>query len=270
MTPIRRFAAAALALHVGAALAHDTWFEPLPSTPGEQRLSLGTGTQFPRYDSGIDMRYLVAQGCRSGAGAATTPLVHERDAPTALIVHVAADRPAATCWAQLTPFEIDLPADKIPIYLDEIQASDAIRAAWGRIAARGLPWHERYTKHARIELGGPAAEPVPMAMDLLLEGPPGPVHVGDLLHFRVLRDGQPLAGQPIQLRGDVLPLGIWRRTDGEGRAQVPAPAPGHWILRGVDLRPSATAPDTWDSRFITLAFEILPAAPRPTAAASKP
>jgi hypothetical protein len=37
---------------------------------------------------------------------------------------------------------------------------------------------------------------------------------------------------------------------------APLPA-GRWVLRAVDLRPSETEADRWDSRFVTLAFELL-------------
>jgi hypothetical protein len=35
------------------------------------------------------------------------------------------------------------------------------------------------------------------------------------------------------------------------------PLAGHWLLRGTDLRLSDTVPDSWDSRFVTLAFSVL-------------
>jgi len=37
---------------------------------------------------------------------------------------------------------------------------------------------------------------------------------------------------------------------------VPAPLAGRWVLRGTELRLSETEPDVWESRFVTLAFEI--------------
>ena len=48
----------------------------------------------------------------------------------------------------------------------------------------------------------------------------------------------------------------------QGRVQVRLPLAGRWVLRGTDLRPSSERPGTWDSRFITLAFEV--AAPPPS------
>ena len=254
-------AALVLGLCSSLAQAHDTWFERRPSSPPDAlSMVLGTGTTYPIFDSGIDAKYLVQNDCRDAAGA-TLPLKPQGNEPELLLLQLNTRPEARTCWAQLTPFEIVLPADKIPIYLKEIGASAELRAIWSGIAKRGLPWHETYTKHARVEFGVPEPEPVPMDFDLLLEGVTQPLRAGDMLHFRVLRDGKPLANQPIELRGDTLPLGIWRRTDGAGRAEVMAPAAGHWILRGVDLRVSKTRPDSWTSRFITLAFDIGPKAP---------
>lgn len=257
---------AALALAVGAAAAHDTWFRSGAAGPSGVQLSLGTGNRFPAMETGVDAVYLANQGCR-GASAAepVTPMTPmtaaapSGHAPAALELRGPAG--AITCWAQLKPFEIELPADKIALYLDEIQASADLRARWAEMAGRGVKWFERYTKHARIELDGAGSAPVPMGLDMLLEGEPGrgPVRVGDALNFRVLRDGLPLAGFAIELRGNVSGFGIWRRTDAQGRVALKAPLAGRWILRGVDLRLSATERDVWESRFATLAFDVLPA-----------
>jgi hypothetical protein len=133
-----------------------------------------------------------------------------------------------------------------------------VRNAWAQMRARGVKWKERYTKHARIELnpGAGAAAPVNMAMDVLLEAPQRTPRRGDQMQFRVLRNGQPLADFPIELRGDRIALGIWRKTDAEGRARFPAPLAGRWVVRGTELRVSEREADTWESRFVTLAFEI--------------
>lgn len=234
-----------------SAQAHDTWFERRPADAGELRLALGTGDVFPIFDSGIDARYLVESGCRAGALATTLqPLGNE---PNSLLLRGLSQ--AATCWAQLVPFEVTLAPDKIALYLREVGAGPELRATWAAMAARGLPWRERYTKHARIELGVPSSRPTPLGLDLLIDHP-GPVQVGQTIEVQVLRDGEPLAGQAVELRGNVLPLGIWRRSDAQGRLRVPVPTAGTWVLRAIDLRLSAARPDTWDSRFATLAFEV--------------
>jgi hypothetical protein len=272
----------ALALAVATAWpagagAHDTWFAATPlHRAGHWQLALGTGNQFPRQEFPITPQALAQQGCRHGAEAPvpTQPRVTRPGAaPTALALLVRTaggarrgQSGAVTCWAELHPLDITIAPDRVRVYLDEIAASPALRDTWRDMQRRGLPWVERYSKHARIELldrrlgGGdaPAARPVPMDLDIVLERNLEPVRAGDVIRFQVLRDGAPLADQPIELRGDRTTLGLWVRTDADGRAAVRVPFSGQWVLRGTDLRLSTERPGTWDSRFITLAFEALP------------
>lgn len=251
------FAAAACAL---PAHAHDTWFAPLPAdAPGSVAFALGTGNQFPVHESGIDIQYLLFSGCRHEPGSAPIALQRTADAPTALKLRVRAEPgQPLSCWAQTAAFDVELADDKIALYFKEIQAPAAVRDAWAQMRARGVKWKERYTKHARIELhpGASASASVNMAMDVLLEAPQRAPRRGDTLQFRVLRNGQPLPEFSVELRGDRIALGIWRKTDAEGRVRFPAPLPGRWVLGGTELRPSEREPDTWESRFVTLAFEI--------------
>ena len=58
-----------LACCVGAA-AHDTWFEPLASPPGEANFALGTGNRFPLSDQGVDAKFFSKSGCRGTDGKA--------------------------------------------------------------------------------------------------------------------------------------------------------------------------------------------------------
>jgi hypothetical protein len=94
-------------------------------------------------------------------------------------------------------------------------------------------------------------------MDALLLASRRPVQRGDEVVFQVLRDGRPLPGLAVQLRSDLSPIGLWHQTDADGRVRARLPLPGHWVLRGTDLRPSATERDQWDSRFLTLAFDVV-------------
>lgn len=260
-------AAALLGLALASpADAHDTWFQPLPG-PGAARLALGTGNQFPEQELPVGASSLLRSGCLDARGRAT-PMRVLREATTALHLR-ATTADAGACWGQQRSFEIELPADKVALYLREINPPAWVRDEWARLQAAGLPWKERYAKHARIELGalggngaqgstGGPARPVPMAMDVLLDD--RAPRVGQTLGFQVLRDGQPLADQTVELRGDSLPVGIWRRTDAQGRATVHLPLAGRWVLRGTELRRSDAVPDQFESRFFTLAFEVLPPA----------
>lgn len=242
------------------ASAHDTWFQPLPSTPaGHLVFGIGTGTRFPTYEFPLGYEYLVASGCR-GEGATTARLAHVEDRPASLVVRSATPLKTAdglTCWAQLAPFNVEVPPDKIEVYLREIQASPDLRATWAAMKARGLPWRERYTKYARIELGGVGPRgALPLGMDVRLDNPRAPIRAGDELSFQVQRDGAPIADLPVELVNNISPIGIWRKTDAEGRIRVAPPLAGRWILRGVDLRVSSKTADEWESWFVTLAFEV--------------
>ena len=142
-------AATLLVATTGAAAAHDTWFEPLPPTPGGHVVfALGTGTHFPTYEFALAYESIAASGCR-GEGAIAAPLAHVEDRLAALVVRSATAvdlRAGLTCWAQLVAFEVEVPPDKVEVYLREIQAGPALRATWAAMKARGLPWRERYTK----------------------------------------------------------------------------------------------------------------------------
>jgi hypothetical protein len=240
-----------MALAAATAGAHDTWFEPV----AEGQVVLGTGNQFPKRESAIDPQYVARSGCLGPKGPAA--LAAGEVGETGLAFSAG----AASCWVQLAPFEITLAPDKIALYLREVRPPADLLALWSKRLAQGLPWRERYTKHARITLpgaGAAAAQPSGMDLDVLVEGESPRV-------FQVLRDGRPFAGFAVELRHEDSPFGVWRRTDDQGRVSFVPPLPGRWLLRGVDLQPGPD--DTWDSRFVTLAFE---AAPPVRAAAARP
>lgn len=253
-----------LAVAATTAAAHDTWFAVRGATlPGNAILALGTGNQFPVHESTIAPEHLQAQGCRQGDRG--LPLAAAANTKTALLLRALPVTPQPlTCWAQLVPFEIVIEPDKVALYLDEINASQALRRTWAAMQAQGVPWKEQYVKHARIEIapagaaapGGSAAAATPMGMDVVLQSGLQPLLAGDPLVFQVLRDGLPLPDFAIEMRGESTAQARWLRTDRDGRVTAVAPGPGAWILRGTDLRLSSTDPTLWQSRFVTLAFRI--------------
>jgi hypothetical protein len=259
------FLSLALWLMAAGARAHDTWFQPGPrARDGSAPLALGTGNRFPRQEFSVGEASLQQRGCRTRESRpATLPLLTVRDTEQALVLRAPgrAARAWTSCWAQQQPFEIELPPEKVEVYLAEIRPPENVLASWADMKARGLPWRERYAKHARIELGArgtPAAAPhaTGMAMDVLLEAAHEPLRAGDTARFQVLRDGHPLAGLAVALHGDASPIALWGRTGADGRVSLRVPLPGRWILRGTDLRRAEDRPDTWDSRFVTLAFSV--------------
>lgn len=255
MRPLRllRFAPLLLAATLSPVQAHDSWFEVLPGPT----LALGTGNRFPAQETGIDRSFLVRQGChlRDGSTRVMEPL---DDAPVAL--HLRLPVSARSCWMQLAPLQIEVAPALVPVYLNEIAASAELRRVWDGRRLRGLPWNERYTKHARVELDDGTA-PAPLAglgLEMRVDSGGRPRRAGEPLQFQVVRDGQPLAGLPVELRHENSALGLWRRTDGDGQVRIALPWPGRWLLRGVDLRVADDDADAWDSRFATLSFDVLP------------
>lgn len=241
---LRPLLACALLACAGPAAAHDTWFETVPGSGW--RLALGTGNQFPVQEIGVGANYLVRQGCTGPKG--TLPLTALANSDTALVLGAAAV--ATDCWAQLEPFEVTLAPALIDVYLREVNPTPATLAAWQDMATRGKPWIERYVKHARVvRAGATAPQPSGLGLDALLERT-GP-HV-----FRILRDSQPLPHFAVEFRHESAREGLWQRTDAEGRVSFAPTLAGRWLLRGIDLRVSTTRADTWDSRFVTLAFSV--------------
>lgn len=266
--PARNAAVLVMAHLALSANAHDTWFAiRAANLPGTVVMALGTGNQFPVQEFAIDAGHLQERGCRQAGVSIALKAIAK--APASLLLSATTTGAApATCWSQLIPFEIELAPDKVDLYLDEIKASTALRERWAAMQARGLPWRERYVKSARVEIAAsvdgtaPAlpATPAPMTMDVLLTSGLQRSRTGDPLAIQVLRDGVPLPGFSIELRGTVPGTARWFRTDAQGRVSTRAPPPGRWVWRGTDLRPSASDPDTWDSCFVTLAFEVHAAA----------
>ncbi len=294
----------ALAL-VGATLsaqAHDTWFETQQNLRSGTLLALGTGNQFPQMETGLVAESLAQAQCQMSDGSvaklpalpawlattatAATAATAATTAATASIapsptpspaLQLLAPSGASSCFTQLKPFDIEITADKVALYLKEIQAPATLRARWADLQKRGLPWRERYVKHARILLAAGAAVPTvtgtasgtasgtppgtPMGMDLHIEGPTRPLQAGDSFTVQVQRDGQALPHQAIELRSEASRYGFWRQSDAQGRLQFTVPLAGRWLLRGTDLRASERDGE-WDSRFVTLTFEVTPSAPK--------
>lgn len=259
MTPKRLSVLAAAVLCAAPAAAHDTWFQPLDAGPdGARTLALGTGNQFPVQETPIGAEYLVAAACRSASGD-RLPLQAHAATDHALLLRTPPAAEGLSCWAQSQPFEITLAPKLVEVYLKEIAAPATVRAAWADMRSRGIAWTERYAKHARIELPGAAprvAAASGMALEALPLGEVSAWRVGDTARFQVLRDGQPLPALAVEFRHERAPVGVWRRTDAQGRVELRLPLAGRWVLRGTDLRAVPDAAGRWDSRFVTLAFEV--------------
>ena len=274
MNPFPRAAMAAIPLAFAAmsAGAHDSWLSPSRNAApaGSAAVDVTTGTRFPVQDFNPTAPALVRANCNDGRGRVLA-LKPFNDQPRWLELRatpVNGAEPVLSCWAEIKAFEIELKPAIVQIYLDEIHASAAQRAIWADLQARQKPWLESYRKLMRIELAVAASatpaqraasrKPVGLDLELVLLGDSA-VAVGQPLEFQLLRDGQPLPNFPLELISERSRIGIWRDTDSEGRVRYTLPFGGNWLLRGTDLRLSEKKADFWESRFVTLAVEVVPA-----------
>lgn len=258
---------ALLCLLASPAGAHDSWLSRPrgAAEPGRLALELSTGTRYPVREFGPTAASVAQSRCVDGAGR-LLPLQPAREQPLGLELRAdarAANAAVLSCWAELHPVDTELSPPVVDVYFGEIRASAAVREAWAALRARGMPWRERYRKFARIELAAPAAgapvmqaarRPAGLDLEIVVLGDQ-PIKAGQSFTVQVLRDGQPLAALPLELVSERSPLGIWGVTDDRGMLRHTLPFGGRWLLRGTELRLSQALPDTWESRFVTLALE---------------
>lgn len=229
MNVLRRIACVLLVLAVvGEAAAHDSWL----AKDDKGRWTVVTGSRYPLADAGA---HPVQPTCRARGGA-------------------------SACWTQLAEHTIVMEPALVDVYLKEIRPPQAQLDEWAAMKEAGLPWRESYRKFARIETGvsGVAAarqavrEPAGQPLEVVVEGSDA-LRAGQPASFRVLEDGKPLAGFAIELVSARSPIGVWQRSDADGRVKHVLPFAGDWVLRGTLLERDG---DQWRSKFVTLAFAV--------------
>lgn len=260
--------AAAMGLGAAVSQAHDTWLQRrADATPQRPVVVLGTGNLYPTVDARDTHESLARSGCRA-AGVARSPLIVADPRVEELVLAPSQPLPPAprvSCWAQQQPLDVDFDDELVDLYFREAQPPAAVRSAWAAQKARGQRWTERFVKHARLEWfpdpqasAEHAAEPVGLDVDALLLSPLKAPRVGQEAEFQLLKNGQPLRGQAVEFRVHHSRLGLWRRTDDNGRVRLTLPAAGRWLLRGIELTPPPEDTQRWQGLFFTLAFDVLP------------
>jgi uncharacterized GH25 family protein len=214
----KQLAAWLLAATLLPAAAHDSWL--VPAAGGG--FTLATGNRYPRADSSVP----VSPKCAAGS-----------------------------CWIEVQPHEVALTPALVDVYFRDIRPDDAVREAWASQLERGEAWQERYVKFARIEMADAKAgvrKPVGVELEIVVDGD-APLRVGGEARFRVLSAGQPVQGLMVELVSERSALGVWARSDAEGRVQWKLPFAGAWLVRATRLHKDGMQ---WRSRFATLAFAI--------------
>lgn len=210
----RPLLALAVLLVPAAAGAHDFWAEPS-----------GDGFAFRRGHRGgrllrLDRAQLRTLRCATGDGPAADLRAEVVAAGAELRVAARCDAVSASLhrgFFSVTPDgEVSLPKDRVP---------DAVRSWESRQYAK---WVDAGVARAARPLGDPL-ELVPVS-DL------SRARAGDRATFRVLLDGEPLAGAAVASGHEVL-----ARTDRAGEARVKLPGPGLASVAATVRRRVATA-----------------------------
>jgi uncharacterized GH25 family protein len=265
----------AIALTLGSvvtAFAHDTWLISATNfgrvgTPF--RLGLTSGETFPNDDFVI-VSNRVARAIVREAGV-TRQLPRPTAAARRLEYLWTPRSPGvASLGIELQPRTLVLEPRLIDEYLTEIDASDAIRAAWKSLGDK-QKWTESSTKHAMTFVRiAPArrdsawiadkswTRPLGLALELVPERDPTALHAGDTLFVRVLRHGTPVAGFSVGAIREGRSKATFFHTNAAGRAGVIVDADGRWLLNGTSLRRSTSGKTVWESDFVTATVHVAP------------
>jgi hypothetical protein len=196
--------------------AHDSWFD--------ESGRIVTGTRYPSVDLVVPPESIAARTCDD----------------------------EGTCWAELREFGVELDAATVDVYFREARPSEAVRTRWATLRAAGVGWHERYRKFMRTGTGT-----LPAGLDLeLLPADKSVLAPGKPARFVLLSKGRPVVDQPVELRSDRSPLGIWSRTDGRGQVEWTIPFGARWLVRTIAIEPDGDT--AWRSRFATLVLDVQP------------
>ena len=258
---VASLAAAALAI---PAWAHDTWLLPRHGQvkPGRSvDFSMTSGMAFPKDESAIDADRVARGGVR--LGGVTEDFDRRQEGRRALRLRAALERPGiATVWLELKPRTIELTAEQVAHYVEEIGAGPAVLARWETMP-EPRRWREAYRKHVKsfVRVGEPGddrswAEPVGSPLELVPEQDPTALRPGSELRLRLLRGGAPAAGASVALVRAGEERAVVRTTDAEGRAAFPLPRAGWYLVRSTDLRPAVTGELEWEADFATLTVEV--------------
>lgn len=238
----------------GLLSAHDTWLETGQGKAVNQ-LHLTSGMAFPVLDYAIKPERVARAWGRTAKGEIELPKpVRGRHA---LMFRQGAD--AGSYAVQLAPKTLELDADKVAHYLDEIHASEALRQRW-RDTPEPRRWREEYVKNSKTLAARGAAcathfgDVLGLGLEIVPEVDPCLLPPGGMLTVKVLDRGAPKPAVMLALVAAGGREVAAFPTDAEGRASFTLPRRGRWMLRATDLRPASDPALDWQSDFTTYTF----------------
>lgn len=162
------------------------------------------------------------------------------------------------------PNDLSLSADDFNLYLASDGVVDVLRqrALDGEL---GMGARERYSKHVKAVLQ--VGERVSSRVDAVLGYPaevvpldnPYASSVGDVVRFRILVDGAPVAGQLVLAggaRGTHVIDEREGRSDRDGIVRFTLDEPGVWYVKFINMRKVDAEGLDYESKWATLTFEV--------------
>jgi len=213
---------------------------------------------FPSPETPVKPDRLVQAKVR--LGGVTSSLDARAEAKLLALSAQLAKAGVAVAWVATRERALQLNGDEVAHYLEEVGAADTIGQQWKKAGQK--PWRETYAKRAKtfVRVGEGSddswQQPVGLDLEIVPEGDPTGLLVGDTLRLRLLWQGQPLSGLAIGAVGATPAKPSLATTDADGRVSFVLSKPGPWLVRATRIVPSQARPGEWDSVFTTLTVEV--------------
>lgn len=228
------------------ASAHDHWLEFSPKaaqTGGDLELSLWVGDDFvSEKQKKLEKARIAALRVITSAG--TQDLLEDATEGASPLLRYTPKSPGGHLFAlERSPVHIRLRARKFNHYLEHEGLSHALEQR--RAAAEHLwPGLERYTRYlkAYVQVDGRGDDVSTKILGQRIELVPdrelGTLTSGQKLSFRVLFEGEPLAGLQVEafVRLGEAARGQLATSDADGRVEFKVEQPGLWLVRTVHMQ----------------------------------
>ncbi len=246
---------------VGTAAAHDTWMtgRAVRESAGTRiELELTSGMAFPSPESAVAADRIARAEVL--LGDARSRLRAEPGGTASLTLRSEPLRDGlALASVVLEPRTLTLDPAQVAEYLDELEASPEVRAAY----AKSGRWRERYRKNATAlvrvgEGGGPVAPiaPLGLPLELVALSDPSKLPSGAGIRACLYAKGKPVTDHRVGLVSANEPGTPWLRTGPDGCVDFELTLPGRYLLRAIVLKPARRPGLDWISEFATLTFEL--------------
>lgn len=246
------------------AIAHDYWIEAVPSpadpSTTELRLLVGECLKIEEQRAFQPAKTVAFTGHRGDSKSDLIPLATPEATPLASLP--SAQQPALIAFERNWSY-IELKAKKFEDYLDDEGFKDALAERRQRKES-AAPGRERYRRYLNALLPTGANDPAATAtlgqkLELVPLRSPGEASRGDRIQVRLLFEGQPLAGAPVEICQRSSPTKvrtIAAETNDDGIASLPIKASGLTLIRAVQMRrvTDGDAMADWESYWTSYSF----------------